>query len=252
MMIRLLKYFLLMLILGLASFPPFSFGSNEVDRSERLGLLRQATGGTPVGTTGSFQERLDSILNRDPEPQRTYIANQDAEIRAEALNTQLADEEAALKKAALPAFNTEDPTAESQTGMIKPDLQANKILADEKTFSELQEKETRESKTKTEEDEVPEPAQPEQTEQTADPNAIMPSLANNPFYFGPQNDKSFDDDKPIIISRLMQRLNYTELEAKNLVSTASSAEELILFLMQNESFEYGEAAEIVKTSQAEK
>jgi hypothetical protein len=212
-------------------------------------MVRRATGGNPVGATGSFQERLDSILNLDPEPQRTLVANQDAEIRQDILDARLAEEKETLKKATPTTPPAGNSLADNQTGRIKPDLQETKILADEKTFLELQQNEAKEKKTKPAEDNDDETGQPlESKDAEGGESNIAPSLANNPFYFGPQTEKTFDDDKPIIISRLVQRLNYTELEAKNIVGTAASPEELVLFLMQKEEFEYGDAVEIVKTS----
>ena len=64
-----------------------------------------------------------------------------------------------------------------------------------------------------------------------------------------QEQKQFEEDKPVILSRLMQ-FGYSKTEAEDLISGAASPEEIILALMEKKDFTYGEAVDVVRTSES--
>ncbi len=78
---------------------------------------------------------------------------------------------------------------------------------------------------------------------------LRPSLANNPFYFSDSGTTDYSETKTLMTSRLVQ-MGYTRLEAQNLFDNTSSPEDAVLALMQKEGFSYGDATNIVGTSQS--
>lgn len=79
-------------------------------------------------------------------------------------------------------------------------------------------------------------------------SSLRPSLANNPFYFSQTGGTDYSETKTLMTSRLVQ-MGYTRLEAQNLLENTASPEDALLALMQKEGFSYGDATNIVGTSQ---
>lgn len=240
---------LTLVIIGSLMLPAGSvLAKRDVDSTDRLGLLNTATGNESSAPSGSYQERLDGILGQtSASPERSVVAKEDAQAREEAMQAQLL-EEAAFVSAPAPVANSNLMQGNKVTeNRITPEPFTNKVAADETTYQKEFEK-ALESSSENQAEETPGGFQ-ENIEDRKTPSKLPPSLANNPFYFGPVEETSFEDEKPLIISRIIQASNgtVTESEARNFVQNATNRDEVILYLMQNAGFEYGQALEIAGT-----
>jgi hypothetical protein len=216
----------------------YAASDSDIDSSDRLDLLRQATGQQPTSNPASFQSRLDAILQPSAEPERFHVAQEDAEVRQQIQQEELLEEE---------------PIEETTTREKKMDIPADRTRMDNTEKSYLKERD--EIQTEEEERRTLLKAEAAAVQPVAKPGAISslrPSLANNPFYFAPDAPagsvvRDFNETKPIIISRLLQH-GYTERNAAALIGETSSEEEVILALMKKEGMTFGQASEIVETS----
>lgn len=215
--------------------------SQDTDRSSRLSLIRQATGQASTGSPGSFSSHVDSILNQTQfETERIY-AEQSTTPQFTAgtqTNTDL-----------ITGLTTEAPKEKERTKVDAKSEESKpldqRIQADQATVEKEQAKRLEDQRLKEaalEKETLEGEAQQEKPGVRASEGKLRPSLAQNPFYFSEESRQSFEDNKSIIVGRLMQA-GYARTEADNLVSAATSSEELVLSLMQNEGMEYGQAAD---------
>lgn len=232
---------------------PFSplWARDQVDSYEKLALLRQATGETS-STTDSFQQRLDTIFETDASsPSRAVVEGVD---QAERMKVQAAQKEEALVLAAAApkvperiktSLAEEERAAREKEGAgLKPvDTRAN---ASESVYLEDREKILEEIDLSRAEQAEEEAAVQAPAEKSGD---LAPSLANNPFYFKGRVEErnTFESSKPVVISRLMQT-GLSEESAQNIVQNSVSQEDLILMLMEEYEYAYGEAADLTRTT----
>lgn len=244
---------------------PFNpcFASDEAerdrdrDRSARLYLLQQATGNPSAASASgnaSFAARVDSMLNRTAEPQRAYVAKEYPEtVGPVAANILL---ESTLPKLTTDKKKDPEEKVKAMKDPIKDALKIDdrKLQTDELSYQRMlrenMEKDRLLEKQKQELAESQKKATQAGEEHSARSH-LRPSLANNPFYFGEETEESFESNKNIMISRLVQE-GYTRLEAQSVIGNSNSSEEVILSLMQHEGFEYGRAIQVVGTNSARK
>ncbi len=227
------------LFILLSFYPPAHAGRNDVESSQRLGLLQQATGS---GGSSGFQAQLNAVLSPSAQPDQAVILHQDAEARLEAKQTE-AD---LLLEGLGPSTEDEEKKDEfAQRDKTREKTQdQNQINATEKAYlksvRDLQE----------EDQERRQKAEAGQDALVTDREAASSktdSGSQNPFYFGPApvsiREKKFEENRPVIIERLIAD-GLAEEDAKALVAEVSNAEELILKLMQEENMTFGKASEI--------
>jgi hypothetical protein len=233
----LLSVFAAFLLLSIS--PVQARRSDEIDSDQRLQLLRQATG-TPSAPVGTFQARLDSIMNTSASTERMTVATEDAQERQKILaleRPELLEEE----------LEPEDPA--SMRKMDKTKIANVKVKLKEDHSEEGFQK-TRDAISSEFDQRIQKASNAQQIADSqkteADAGSLPPSLANNPFYFSTEKRESlFKDRKAIIVSRIMGASNISAADAESLVSQSSSSEELILQLMQEHGMTYGEASDIV-------
>ncbi len=231
---------------------------NEVRDYERLRLLQQATGGGS-SSGSSFETRVNALLDISSNAAPTYAsqANEDARIAAETLKTAEAQKKQGLAAAKTPS-STPGQTPKNFEGKIQGYLeqtQENPPLVDgfvngsEEAFQKRlqEEKEKQEIERRKAEEEPAQAGKPAPAPENSD---ALPSLANNPFYFGENTGKAkdqqdFENNKTLLFSRLIQD-GYTRADARRMLAEAGSPEELILTLM-NDGKTYGEASDMVRS-----
>ncbi|MSR77316.1 MAG: hypothetical protein EXS63_03700 [Candidatus Omnitrophica bacterium] len=238
--------------LGLLSSP--SYAGNEIERSNRLEQINHITGG-PAPTLTSYQDRVDTIFDRTEQPtqERMYVnqtmpAQTSAPVQAkveEATSTLLET----LKKEKSPLQN-EKGKAQARDD-LKSDLSKpadQKLHVDEESYQLMNEKIKKDDAEKSRHDalEMGKKEGPGEAKSSdSEPEPSLPlSLSNNPFYFSEASRHNFEDDKTVIVGRMIQT-GYTRAEAENIVMSATSPEDVVLSLMQNEGFKYGQAVELV-------
>lgn len=225
--------------------------TEDVDRPERVSALKQATG---RGSTGSlYQDRLETTFRPGADAETSSVGREDASIREESQRIE-ALEEAGFETGQRQREEKQKAATEAELGEQeeeerREDPKDGRVEAGEKTHQEDVEKMYKEmdksalerKKPKTEPEALIEPAKAEGTKQN-----LRPSLAHNPFYFSPETSEQFEQNKPIFISRLVQS-GLPLPKAERIVIDASSPEEIIIALMQEEDYDYGEAAGLVGT-----
>ncbi len=235
----------LVLIPCLLSLLPAAFASQEARDTERLRLLQRATG-QPVANT-SFQSRVDAIFDTSSRanPTYEYSARKDAE-ELKAVNARI-EQEKALTDAALKRRNQgQSDTFDPRVAVRKDDAMDKKSLVDasEKTYQDDLERLAQEKNSS-----EPEKINLEKkTKREQEKSDMLPSLANNPFYFSPGTDPgqtSFEAGKPLILSRILQ-LGYSRDEAESMLRDSTNEEDLILQLMSN-NVSYGDAKAVAST-----
>jgi hypothetical protein len=225
-------FFLISLFIG-----PLAYATRDVDSSQKLNLLRQATGDSNTASNG-FEARVNSLFDTTPDPAHSQIANQDAEARVEA-----------RAEEAIEVSELNTPRPDEVLNQTNEELKVNdtKIKTTEQDF--VKESEELQKQLDMEKEERNKP--PEEVilpVETGKNSGLPPSLANNPFYFAPKaDDQSFEEQKTVIASRLIQK-GFSEEKARAVVSEAISPDEIIINLMQDEEFTYGDAAEMVQTT----
>lgn len=236
------------LILTLALLGVTPTEARDIESTERLGLLQRATGQTP--SSNSFQRRVDAIFTTTkPSSEQAYVTREDLEMK-QALSVGPETEgfllEEKFQKKPIPK-EEEGSEKEDQEQKDKHPLEIPlepKVDAGEKDYQKQLDKIYKELDQRQEEIKTGQ-LQPEEEKEGLSKSALPPSLANNPFYFSPDdNRKIFEENKPIVASRLVQ-MGLPQAEAETLVQEAAGPEEVILALMQQEGFSYGEAASVV-------
>lgn len=228
--------------------------ADQVRDYERLRLLQQATGETPSGNN-SFETRLNALLDVSTNTSPAYQTQAAEDTRESQAEQKKIAEAAAIEAKYLErtrALNQPSPE-KTQTGPVPIKSEdardtKNYVDASEDTFQRLVREEADKKKQyeelkKQEKDKVK-----TLEDAVADRPKIAPSLANNPFYVQgastvAKNQEDFDSRKALIVSRLVQN-GYSNFRAEQLVSEASTPEEMVLVIM-NEGQTYGEATEIV-------
>lgn len=220
--------------------------------SERLELLRQATGDESGGGS-SFERRVDATFSPSEDPATLSVENQEFAAETQALNEQLAFQEQALiseKTSSKEGLRLKEKDATKvntgldETSRVK-DLQVD---ASEKSYrKEVEEIENPKPKEENTEDQdvgagSPRPVPGEETS----PLQTGSLLANNPFYFGDNatDEATFQTQKVLLRARLIQQ-GMDAAVATDYVAASSSKEELLLHLMNDEGYTYGEARETV-------
>ena len=238
--------------------------NEEVQSSERLQLLKQATGGSngTSGTSGkptNFQNRLNALFDQTADPARDYVAREDQKTQESLEQAQIQEELYAEADSAEDKDKEEGDSEDKPHPFGKRDKtkdamkDRNQIDASEETYQEELEKDRAEADKESDEEKNGEDKKKAEEEDKQGSEAA-PSLANNPFYFSPSKkpERKFEENKNVIISRLLQR-GMDETSASTYVGESSSEEELVLKLMQSEDYTYGDALEIsqVDSSQEE-
>ena len=222
--------------------------ARDVESTERLRLVQQATGQTP--SRDSFQTRMDTIFATSPEINQNYVAQEDFEIKqavVAAENAELLYEEKQKK-----SFSTEEDEEGKDKEKRKETLPLEnfrdpEIDASEKDYQKQLDEIYEELDQRKEEIKVKERLpEPEEERKLPSESSLPPSLENNPFYFASdENLKRFEENKAVIINRLIQ-MGYSDADAEALVQEASSPEEVTIALMQRQGFSYGEASDTVR------
>ncbi len=223
----------------------WAYARDEVKSTQHLNLLRQATGGTT--SSGTYQSQLDAILTTTTDAARSTVARQDAE---EALLTAGPEEEDLLESgvSVLPSNyekrRIEEPKEKTPRleGMLESRIEGDLTTQDEKRLEEMYKEMDEKAQKK-----VEEAMKPVAEEETKTKSNLRPSLANNPFYFAPDDQRKFEEDKPILISRLVQA-GFEKEDAESVITGASGPDEVILHLIQEDNYTYGEASDLVRTT----
>ncbi len=242
------------------------YASRDVESSERLKLLQRATGqtaredaqrqanGQPPQSSSNFQQRLDSIYDQTAQPERGYVAREDArelqamemaKIQEELYEDEDSNEDEDEEEDKMNPFGKKDKTRE-KTKDGKSLLDASEEAFQEETGKMWEEEDKRRAERAAAAEEA------EQIQGKRNPSA-PPSLSNNPFYFAPTASaagKRFEENKAVLVSRLVHS-GIDEETASTYLSEASNEEELILKLMQYEDFTYGEASEVSQIESSE-
>ncbi len=233
---------------------PRAEARREVESSERLRFLKDSTGKDTESS--SFQARVDAIMHPDSDAETNLVGREDQAARDKAtaaameISTPLPELTPSLKGTPLTGekeqarIGQEKPTEQNlKVGeMVKNRLDNGEKNYQAKLENLLQEQPPEAEKQKAE---TPKEAAPSNGNPAAP--EVRPSLANNPFYFSPENEKKFSEDKPLIVSRMVQR-GYSPRIAENIVNSATSPDELIMILMQQEDYTYGDAVDLVRSS----
>jgi len=236
-----------LILISFITFLTHSHASTKVKSSERLELLRTATGASSGGST-SFERRLNAILDPKAEPERSVVAREDARVQQQAIDASLG-EEAIYTTGVLQDEWLEDTLAEDEESEeTEEELEGlgplqSKVTAAEKDYQQARTEMYRDIDASLEEEAYPE--LPPYALGVEKKSKLAPSLAHNPFYFDPESEDTFQVHKPVIVSRLIQMGGFTSEQAQNLVDKANSPAELIIILMQDEDYYYGEALEFV-------
>lgn len=238
-------YFAALLSMTL-SIPAFA---RQVEDSEYLNALRRATGGSV--SNDSYQNRLDSILSPDAEPERTSVAARENNALQQQMAAQEALDAEVFISTGMPVqekAKAEDPLKKDENkvpGLEK--MEADRINASEREFQKTRQELMEEMETKRRKSLEDRPAI-KAPEETVPESGLRPSLANNPFYFQPLSDKEmFEESKPVILNRLINEEGYPEERAHEMVASATSVEEVILKLMKEEDYTYGDALRVSST-----
>ncbi len=245
----------LFFILILSASPAYVYGAQDVESAERLNMIRQATGGQniPESSSSSFETRLNAIIDRPAEatdPARAYVAEEDARARQK-INA-APEEELSADELAKKAEKTGSDTLKQKAAKKKQEEDDSvKLDSSEKKYLENMHKLQKEIDDEKENRYKPKKTEEEAAAAKGDPSKEPLALANNPFYFGENKIKNdgkrrFEEDKPIITSRLMQQYGFSRSDAEGTVNPTSSSEELIIALMQAANLTYGQASEMVR------
>jgi hypothetical protein len=226
---------------------------DEVRDFERLRLLQRATG-QPT-SENSFETRVNALMDvtTNVTPAYQSQAAEDAKI-AETAQKKAAEAAALDAKYRERSLAQSQPSPEqTQTGRLPvyPDDTRDKNLhvdASEETFQKMREEEAEKKK----QYEVLKNAEEDKSallNKTIDDKTLAPSLANNPFYFpgapgAAKGRQDFENSKPVLMSRLIQN-GFTQFQVQRMLADASTAEELVLLLM-DEGKTYGEAADLTR------
>jgi len=239
-----------------------AFGARNATRSTRETLIRRATTGSSTSPT-SFSAHVDNILSTTSDAARGRVDTEFKKLE------KITTEEDTLPdyyiSPALPRSNSglgfeeleEDETAEDQeenaSGPLgRESLEKQQIHSDEETYQfeqtkaiEKLEEDEKKRKSEDKRNALESDKQSKESEESSvNKENLRPSLKNNPFYFGQDAAKQFSDLKPIVVSRLVQE-GYTRLEADNIVLGTASKDELVLVLMRQEGYDYGESLNLV-------
>ena len=256
----------LTLVLLLFSISSLDAGNREEVRNyDRLRLLQQATGTTPSGSN-SFETRVNTLLN--PQTQSTPAYESQARVdyaiseqiketaKIEASETQKNTER--NQKAALGYLPKNDNglaatnlASELKVPAVKDEYAEKNSFVDasEENFQKLLEKQQQESA----EPEEKAPALAPKKEKK-DASGLLPSLANNPFYFsgnsgtGSEAD-NFEINKPIILTRMVQS-GIPVTDAEQILASSNSTEDVMLKIMDDYGKPYSEIKDITNTKKS--
>ncbi len=219
---------------------PSGYSWDEVDRDQRLNQINRATG--QPSTNNSFQARLDSILNTTPTMERTLVANEDQAIREKAAESQRIAAENTYKLQTAPRpgkdlTKVKDTALRTKTDMTEKAYQTER--------EKIQKANLEKKKLLKNPEEVPAGNKP-----AVQNSGVSLSLTNNPFYHGnfSKSTADFEDQKPVLVSRLIQQQGMAPEDAEKLVAQSSSPEELTISLMQEQNLTYQEAGDITENS----
>jgi len=229
-----------------------AYARREVESSERTRLLKTATGSSGAASASSFQARVDAIFDPASDPPTRAVASEDTQALGaffsvppeEVPATFVAPEQGpkdAVKDPLAPEDDEDKEAPPKPGGPVKTRVDAGEAAHRkelQKIYHELDLGAARrvaslETTAETEETPAPGPG-------------LRLSLAHNPFYFAPESPDAFDKMRPVIVGRLL-REGYSERDAAQIVSGAASAEEVILHLMREEGYTYGDAGDLVRT-----
>lgn len=246
-MITAKKMFIWTTVLIITSFFPFYAyaASNSVENSERLAQISRATG-TSSGNTTTFENRMDAILSNSRSQERAYVVNEETTARERAaVQLQEEQEEIARAKELNPGLYNPKKSKDNIQVTDSNAAKASKYDGTEKAYQT-----TRENIQKEFDERIKKESALAQEKRTAERAAgslstLPPSLANNPFYVGEEEDpdqKRFESRKAVIVSRLVER-GIAEEDASASVGQATSEEDLIVNLMKNYDLSYGDATD---------
>lgn len=216
---------------------PSGHSRDQIDSDQRLNMLNRATG--KESTTNTFQARLDAILDTTATPERSYVGTQDEAIRQKAAvaKKEAADKEFLRQSAPRPGKDT--PKVKDTQVKLKTDMTEKNYLAEREKIRKANAERLRDLKTT-------EDPRPKEKSPASDSKVSM-SLKNNPFYHGNFSKNAqfdFEDQKPVLISRLIQQNGMDQIDAERLVSQAASPEDLTIRLMEDQGWTFQEANEV--------
>lgn len=230
----------LILSLSFTDYVPTSFAENDrqVDSPHYLRLLNRTTGRS-VGEAG-FQARVDSMFTTTATPTRSLVQKQDAQARKVEASLAFPEEKLVVSGVTQEDFNRfgeEEEEEESDLTDLNQPI-SSKIDGTDKAyqaetiaiFKEVDKRKKEASARTSEFDE-------ESTQEVI--SASSETLPNNPYYFKPA--ATLQDNRNIIVNRLMLSGNMEYDEALDLLIGVNSQEELIIELMEEEGFTYGQA-----------
>lgn len=253
--------------LSLISAPIWARNSGDIKDYDRLRLLQQATGGgsSPAGNS-SFETRVNTLLNVGSQATPTF----DTQAREEyAVNAQIKE------KARLEASETQKILEKNQRNELGYQPKDNnlsgsnnlalesKVPANKDDFTEKSslvdasednfQKNLQKQNEKNNEAEVPAKVLESKKEKN-DKSGMLPSLKNNPFYFAgnsaqTKEEDTFEISKPLLLTRMVQG-GLSVDEAEEILATSSSAEDVILRLMQDFGRPYNVAKDIATTKRS--
>ncbi len=237
----------------MGSFP--AAAREEVDSAEKLDLLQRATGATTPSesSSSSFQNRLNAILDTTPSKERTSVADQDAQARQQKIQAEIlasATPEPEISESPGPDDLNKPLQVKDKTKILNAQTDL-KVDGTQKAYDKERAEIFKEADEKTKKalETAPKPLASASQSPAAASN-LPPSLANNPFYQkaagnGTLSEESFETRKPLVVSRLIANGMSNE-DAESLVSRASSSEELVLLLMQEQGYSFGQASDFVE------
>lgn len=242
--------------IALLTCSPQAHARQELESSDKLAYLNSATGNTAI--QDPYQRRVDAIMEINPDPNRTYVADQDAENRFEAKVE--ADEEEAARLALVDPVTPKPKNQGTKVEtMIEPDPASqgpdnNRQDGRNKTFEQTTAKIYEDDDKKKTETALLAAQNKTAENQTAEKiSKLPPSLANNPFYNAPISEdtsgeqEGFEMNRQLIVSRLVQSSNMSFEDAQKMVNSSSSREELIITIMQEQGLTYGASREVTET-----
>lgn len=249
------KNALLFRVLSLAALLVQTSFAATVKDSEYQGLLDRATGNAPTGS--SFDRVIDSQFNRSDDAATVFTVNQEAAEAQNRVNASL--QEQALIDAQFPKKAIE-PVGVKDKGMIEESkdtasaAKESRLTSWEEAYQgdlQKQEEKKRQAEQAAKEgmpcegEDCPKP-EGESGEGRHNP-FLPPSLANNPFYFSDSKTDRYEQNKILIHARLVQA-GFEQTDANTILMNSSGPEEIILVLMQEHGYTYGEAKDIVSSS----
>ena len=235
----------LFLALTVSLSPSLYARPNQIDSSERLNLLNQATGNE--STSNSFQARMDAIFDTTATPERSYVAGEDAAAREQQRLAALPPKEMVTTRISASTQPKYNPLKNKDQGKVPNGSSPAAVKEDSSEVAYLKDRSDIQSEF---DDRIAKKPAPATALKSAASASDSDPLANNPFYTKDKtadgDENSYDKLKPLLLNRLVSHISVISPDTlADYVNQASSKEDLILILMREAGLNYGEASESV-------